>query len=260
VLHYFIFDLLNPNSILSCWKGARENARAVRDLLASEIWERLNVSYLELQEWSVERVLAESPHHFFERVEGAAHLLHGTIDRTLLVGETKDWMDIGRFLERASQTERLLDVKYNQLLPAQPPDPGSSLSAVQDAYGVGGALDVHGWIAVLKSVSAFEMFRKTRRDGISPASVVDFLLLRPDFAASVRYCVGRVETALRQISGSRRDEPSNAVERGIGRLKADLTYADPNEVIMAGLHGFLAGVQSRLAEIDDAIVDAYLSY
>jgi uncharacterized alpha-E superfamily protein len=240
-LHFFIFDTENPNSILSAWKNTRENARSIREQLASEMWESLNVSYLQLCEWDVERVLAGSPHEFFQIVKNASHLFQGILNRTMLMGETRDWLDTGRFLERAGQTARLLDVKYHDLLP-------------------GGPLDMHGWIAVLKSVSAFEMYRKTHLDGIRPANVVGFLVLSPQFPASVRHCVARVESCLRRISGNQREEPSTEPEHLVGRLRADLTYTRPEEIIHGGLHAFLDEVQGRCAAIGNAITRTYLSY
>ena len=125
---------------------------------------------------------------------------------------------------------------------------------------MGGALDMHGWIAVLKSVSAFEMFRKTHQDGITPAHVVDFLVLNPRFPASVRHGIGRVEGCLRRISGNQGEEPSTEPERLLGRLRADLTYSQPKEIIRDGLHEFLEDVQTRCAAIGNAITRTYLSY
>ena len=261
VLHFFVFDLNNSNSILSNWKSARENARSIRELLASEMWESLNVSWLEFKQWDADRVLATSPHEFFQTVKNASHLFQGILNRTMLMSETRDWLDTGRFLERACQTARLLDVKYHDLLPAYAPaesrPPGAE--SAPSPYGVGGPLDMHGWIAVLKSVSAFEMYRKTHRTGIRPAQVVEFLVLNPQFPASVRHGIGRVEGCLQRISGSH-GQAANEPERLIGRLRADLTYTQPDEIITEGLHEFLDGVQRRCTAVGNAITRTYLSY
>lgn len=267
VIHFFAFDLNNPNSILSSWTRARLNARSIREQIASEMWESINITYLRLQEWNVERVLSGSPHEFFEMVKSASHLFQGILNRTMLMGEARDWLDTGRFLERAGQTARLLDVKYHDLLPIHTP----GLEAVElkreepphrppHPYGVGGPLDMHGWIAVLKSVSAFEMYRKVHHSGISPAKVAGFLILNPQFPASVRHCVGRVEGCLKRISGSNRDEPATEPELLIGRLRADLTYTQPQAIIKGGLHEFLESVQERCNAIGVAITRTYLSY
>ncbi|HLJ56146.1 MAG TPA: alpha-E domain-containing protein [Chthonomonadaceae bacterium] len=267
VIDFFVFDPDNPDSILATWRNARENARSIREQIASEMWESVNVTYLQLRDWNVERVLAGSPHEFFQLVKNGSHLFQGILNRTMLMSETRDWLDIGRFLERAGQTARLLDVKYHDLLPVHSPDSAHEplqkdepRHAPPHPYGVGGPLDMHGWIAVLKSVSAFEMYRKVHHSGISPARVVAFLLLNAEFPASVRHGIGRVEGCLKRISGNGREEPSTEPERLVGRLRADLTYSRPEEIIRAGLHEFLESVQDRCAAIGNTITRAYLSY
>lgn len=268
VIHFFAFDRDNPNAILTVWKKARENARSIREQIASEMWESLNISYLNLCQWDVDRVIARSPYEFFQLVKDSSHLFQGILNRTMMMGETRDWLDTGRFLERSGQTARLLDVKFHDLLPAfrkgfSLTDQGGTLPGERgtlDPFGVGGALDMHGWIAVLRSVSAFEMYRKTHQDGIRPSHVVDFLVLNPQFPASVRHGIGRVEGCLRRISGNQSGEPTTEPERLIGRLRADLTYSQPADIIRDGLHEFLDGVQGRCNAIGNAITRTYLSY
>jgi uncharacterized alpha-E superfamily protein len=267
VIDFFAFDRENRDSIVSTWARARENARSIREQIASEMWESINVTYLQLLEWNVDRVLAGSPHEFFQLVKNGSHLFQGILNRTMLMGETRDWLDIGRFLERAGQTARLLDVKYHDLLPIHSPDSAASVVAQDEPrhgpphpYGVGGPLDIHGWIAVLKSVSAFEMYRKVHHSGITPARVVRFLVLNTQFPASVRHGIGRAEGCLKRISGNTRDEPSTDPELLLGRLRADLTYTQPEEIIKGGLHEFLESVQDRCTAIGNAVTRTYLSY
>ncbi len=262
VLHFFTFDLDNPISILSSWKAARENARSIREQIASEMWESLNVAYLELRKWDADLVLMGSPSEFFSMVKNSSHLFQGILNRTMLMGEARDWLDAGRFLERACQTARLLDVKYHDLLPIQADTDAIAASSPTppSAYGIGGALDNHGWNAILKSVSALEMHRKSHLEGITPANVVDFLVLCPDFPASVRHGIGRVEGCLKRIRISTGSDAGTVAERLIGRLLADLTYASPEEIIAGGLHEFLDGVQRQCAAVGNAIWEAYLGY
>lgn len=265
VINFFVFDPRNPDSISTVWRAARENARSIRELISSEMWQAVNVFYLELRNWNVDRVMQGSPHEFFTLVKNASHLFQGILNRTMIMGETREWLDTGRFLERSWQTARLLDVKYHDLLPsvtvARPDDDrlDSERGVDPDPFGVGGPLDIHGWISVLKSVSAFEMFLKVHRDGIRPASVVEFLVLNPQFPASVRHGVGRVESCLRRISGTVGDSPVSEPERLVGRLRADLTYTRPEEIIKDGLHAFLDNVQGRCNAIGNAISQTYLS-
>lgn len=252
-LEFFAFAPDNPDSIRNVWGRARENARSIREQLSSEMWETLNVTHLELRQWDVERVLAESPHTFFHWVKNASHLFQGILNRTLMMGEARDWLDSGRFLERADQTARLLDVKYHDLEEVEP-------SQRQGALLDPSVVDIHGWSAALRSVSAFEMYRKTHRDGITPENVVGFLVLNPKFPASVRHGVGRVEGCLRRISGNSGEAPVCDAERLIGRLRADLTFADAREILAGGLHDYLEDVQVRCGSVGEAITRTYLSY
>jgi len=262
ILHFFAFDERNGSSIFSCIRLARENGRSIRDQISSEMWKCLNQMYLNFREWDVDRVLAGSPFAFFERVKESSQLFQGVTNRTLMMGETRDFHDAGRFLERADQTARILDVKYHDLLPtftdANPQD--HPHPAVGDAGAVGGPVDVHGWIAVLKSVGAFEAFRKTYRQGVTPARVAQFLLLNPQFPASVRHSVGRIDGCLRRISGNTDRAPVNEAEREVGRLYNDLNYMRAEDIITGGLHEFLEDVEERCSQIGDAVYRSYLSY
>ena len=253
LLYFFAFDAENPNSIFSTWKSARENARAIREEISSEMWECLNIAYLRMRDWDIDRVIAGGPHEFFKMVENDSHLFQGILNRTLSMGESRDWIDIGRFMERGDQTTRLLDVRYHDLLsPKDENTPPGSLEAVEES------LDMHNWIAVLKSVSAFEMYRKTHQDGIKPINVVQFLVLNPQFPASVRHCVERVDGCLHRISGTGRDSAGTDPERLIGRLRADLLYLNAGEVVSGDLHDFLSQVQARFITIGNAISQTYL--
>lgn len=191
VLQFFAFDQENSSSIASCLRFARENARSICDQISSEMWECVNKMYLDFRVWDVERVLATSPFAFFQNVKDGSHLFQGIANRTLMMGETRDFHDAGRFLERADQTARILDVKYHDLLPRFACTSVQVLRADDhpdlDPASVGGPVDAHGWFAVLKSVGAFEAFSKTFRQGITPARVAEFLILDPRFPASVRH-------------------------------------------------------------------------
>lgn len=259
ILYHFAFDTENPDSILQMWGMARENARSIREQLSSEMWESLNISWLALREWDMDRLLAGIPHTFFQQVKNASHLFQGILNRTMMMGETRDWLDTGRFLERGGQTARLLDVKYHDLLPAYRTQQATLLKTSEE-WGVGSIIDMHSWIAVLKSVSAFEMYRKTYREGIYPNHIIDFLVLHPQFPASVRHCMARVEGCLRRISGHRTDDAPSKAERILGRLNADLNYSRPEEIIQSGLHEFLEHVLEQCDTIGDAITTQYLSY
>ena len=220
ILQFFAFDERNPSSIFACLAGARENSRNIRDQISSEMWQTVNRTYLDYREWNVDRVLSGSPFTFFESVKQGSQLFQGVTNRTLSMGETRGFHDAGRFLERGDQTARMLDVKYHDLLPAI----ATKGASARETGQVGGPIDVHGWIAVLKSVGAFEAFRKTFRQGVSPARVAQFLLLNTQFPASVRHSIGRVDGCLRRISGNRDVVPANDAERETGRLYSELNF------------------------------------
>ena len=262
ILHFFGFDERNSSSIFSCIRLARENGRSIRDQISSEMWKCLNQMYLEFREWDVDRVLAGSPFAFFEKVKESSQLFQGVANRTLMMGESRDFHDAGRFLERADQTARILDVKYHDLLPKFADDAShdSAPQTADEAGSIGGPVDVHGWIAVLKSVGAYEAFRKTYHQGVTPARVTQFLLLNPKFPASVRHSIGRIDGCLRRISGNRDLAPSNDAEREVGRLYNELNYMRAEDIITGGLHEFLEDVQERCNEIGEAVYRSYLSY
>ena len=256
VLEFFAFDPDNPSSIFSCLRAARENARSIRDQISSEMWECVNRQYLDYREWDVDRVQRGSAFSFFQKVKDGAHLFSGVTNRTLPMGEARDFFDAGRFLERADQTARILDVKYHDLLPQF----AGAGPRVGEGGAVGGPIDTHGWLAVLKSVGAYEAFRKANRRGVSPAAVAEFLILNPQFPASVRHSIGRVEGCLRRVSGNRDLAPVNAAEREVGRLYNDLNYLRAEDIVAEGLHEFLEDVQERCGAIGDAIYTTYLRF
>ena len=258
ILQFFAFDETNFSSIRSCIRHGRENARSIRDQISSEMWECLNRTYLDYRDWNVDRVLSGSPFEFFQWVKDRSHLFRGIANRTLLLGETRDFLDMGRFLERADQTARILDVKYYDLLPEFAQD--QTVLSESAPVSVGGPVDLHGWTAVLKSVGAFEAFCKTYREGVSPSRVAEFLILNRQFPASIRHAIENVDGALRRISGNRDLAPKNAAEREVGRLFNDLNYLSSDEIISAGLHEFLEDVETRCNSIGTAIIKEYLSF
>ena len=260
ILYFFAFDPNNFSSVSSCINAARENARSIRDQISSEMWECVNRIYLDYRSWTVDKVLKRSPHVFFQLVKESSHLFQGIADRTLMTGETRDFFQCGRFLERADQTARILDVKYHDLLPRFSADPVPIEGEEElDPLSIGGPIDTHGWTAVLKSVGAFEAFRKTSSKAVSPDAVAQFLILNPNFPASVRYSMRQVEKSIRRISGNSDVAPSNLAEREIGKLYNDLNYMHGEEIIAQGLHEFLEGVQERCNRIGDAVFSTYLS-
>src|SRR5436305_953099 len=228
VLHFLAFDAENPNSILSCLTRARENARTAREIISSDMWEELNRFYLLVRE--AVREGSKSDHDFFAQIKRASHVLIGTTDTTMSHGEAWHFARMGRLLERADKTSRIVDVKYFILLP--------ELSDVGSPYD-----DIH-WGALLKSTSAFEMYRK-RFGRIVPERVVDFLLFDRQFPRTLSYCVVKGERSLHAITRTPLDGGTTSAERLMAEIRKDLARGNLREIMASGLHEYLDGFQTR---------------
>jgi len=237
VLRFLTFDRENPNSILSCLQRARENARIVREVISAAVWEELNIFYLMVRDAASGKE-ATLDHDFYHRVKRSSHLLVGVADATMSHGEAWHFSRLGRFLERADKTSRILDVKYFILLP--------------NVSDVGTSLDIVQWSALLKSASALEVYRRLH-GRISPQRVVEFLVLDRDFPRAMRFCVLRAEQSLRIISGAPAGAFANPAERDLGRLREDLDTIGIGEIIPHGLHQFIDDFQDRLNGVGAAI-------
>ena len=239
VLRFLSFDRRNPNSILSCVAAARENARAIRDILSTAQWEAVNRFYLRVREaLSEERGIINNPHDFLERVKRSSHQVIGVSEVTFAHGEAWHFATLARLLERADKTSRILDVKYYTLLP--------------DVAQVGSTLDIVQWSALLESSSALHMYRK-RFGRISPTNVLDFLILDRHFPRSMRFCLSEAEESLHAITGAPLGTFSCRAEQILGVLNCTLNFSSVEEIIKEGLHEFIDGAQERINEIGEAI-------
>ena len=245
VLRFLLFDQRNPNSILSCLIKARENARAIRDLLTTALWEAVNRFYLRVRAAVPDsQQVCASPHDFLERVKRSSHQVIGVNEATFSHGMAWSFGDLGRMIERGDKTSRILDVKYFVLLPS--------------VSHVGSSLDIVQWSALLDSTSALHMYRK-RFGRIAPKLVAEFLVLDPHFPRSMRFCVARCDQALHQITGSPRGTYTNNAERLSGKLHSMFSYTRIDEIIGQGLHEFVDDFQTKLNEIDQAIFEGFFA-
>ncbi len=240
VTHYMALDPDNPSSIYSCLKSARENARSVRGAITSEMWEVINATWLELNRL-VSRMQREKFPDFFDWVKDRSHLFRGVTLGTILKDIALSFIKLGTFLERADNTARILDVKYHILLPS--------------VHDVGGAADYYQWGALLRSVSAFEAYRKIYRDGISPRRVAELLILRDDMPRSLHACMNEVEAALIDINGSSGRE----ARRRAGEQHAALHFGLIEDVFSQGLHEYLTDFLEHTDLLGREIGNAYLS-
>ena len=213
VVAFLTFDADNPNSISSCLHVARENARSVRERITSEMWEQVNKFYLMVRAAASAGDVLNAPHDFFTEIKMSSHLYAGITDSTMSYGEGWNFGRLGRLVERADNTARILDVMYFSL-PSAINDAGISTDDIQ-------------WSAVLKSTSAFEMYRQ-RHGRISPDRVADFLILDREFPRSIHSCVAKAGESLHAISGSQFGTFQNAAEQRLGRLQSELVLSQPN--------------------------------
>lgn len=244
VVEFLTFDTDNPNSILSCLNRAHDNARSVREVISSEMWEQAHRFYLTLQQAARQRQVMYTPHAFFEEIKSASRLFMGVTDATMSHGEGWHFGRLGQLLERADKTSRMLDVKYFLLLPS--------------VDAVGSPIDDIQWAAVLKSASAFEMYRK-RFGRIAPDRVAEFLILDREFPRAMQHCVMNAEASLHAVTGSSLGTFANPAEQRLGRVRAELSYTPIQEIMSSGLHEFLDTFQLKLNQVGDAISETFFA-
>ncbi|KQV82495.1 hypothetical protein ASD15_10790 [Massilia sp. Root351] len=235
VIDFMVRDPSNPSSIAACLKEARENARAVRGTLTTEVWEIQNQTWLDLQKRLNNGVLEHDPSQFFEWVKYRSHLSRGVTLGTMLRDDAVHFIRLGTFLERADNTARILDVKFH---------------GARDAEDG----DFYYWAALLRSVSGFEIYRKVYRDIITPARVAELLMLRADMPRSLLACMDEVVQNLHQV----RNDLSRDTERLAGKLHAELQFGRIDDILQAGLHDTLTEFLQRIYELGNRISRDFL--
>lgn len=244
VPHFLMFDKSHPNSIISCLRKARDNAISIRDSLNNELWEEINSFFHMLNDASRNPFVMQTPHELFQKIKNASRMFIGTMEALFTHGEGYHFAQLGRMLERADKTSRILDVKYFLLLPS--------------AQHVGSSFDEIQWAALLKSISALEMYRK-RHGLLSSERIVHFLLLDREFPRAVHYCLEKAEQSLHAISGSQQGTYCNPAEQRLGQLHAELAFSSAEDIIAGGLHEFVDSLQTKLNRIGDAIFETYFA-
>jgi uncharacterized alpha-E superfamily protein len=241
VLRFLAVETDNPASILACLRAARENCHAVRGTVTSEVWETLNTTWLEAAEAAaaLQRGALQGSEltRYCEWVKFRSHLSRGVTVGTMLQDEAFHFIRLGTFLERADNTARLLDVRFDELAPA---------GAAEDEY--------YEWGALLRSVSAFEIYRKVYRDLITPQRVAELLVLREAMPRSLLACMREVDLILGQVANAR----SQDTQRRAGELHARLRYARIDDILEVGLHRYLTEFLERTADLGDRIAQDFL--
>jgi uncharacterized alpha-E superfamily protein len=220
----------------------------VRELVSAEMFEQLNRMYLDFRSGEAQRLFRSSSYQFFQWALQGCHLFQGIADATMAHDEGWDFLQLGKFLERADRTSRILDIKYHILLPKE--------------EEVGGTIDSVQWFAVLNSCSGAEAYRRQFQGQIAPWTVAEFLIKDASFPRSIRFCVGSLDHSLHQITGMDRGDFLYKVEaeRLSGRLLADLSYVTMDDVFGIGLHQYLDRIQLRLGEISKAIYKEFCEW
>ncbi|BAZ44665.1 hypothetical protein NIES4102_16770 [Chondrocystis sp. NIES-4102] len=243
VIQFLSFDPQYQNSIISCLQKARENARSIREVISSEMWEEVNSFYLMVQQAASTKSFSTLP-KFFSQVKMASHRFAGVMDATMSHNEGWHFGQMGRLLERADKTTRILDVKYFLLLPS--------------AKWVGTPLDRLQWMSLLKSASAYEMYRK-RQHYITPSGVAKFLILDRNFPRSIHFCLWQTEHCLHEITRTPPGHWCNGAERSLGKLCSQLGYLMIEDIVQSGLHEFLDQMQSSLNQVGNEIHAAFFA-
>ncbi|WP_299099914.1 alpha-E domain-containing protein [uncultured Winogradskyella sp.] len=244
VIYFMAFEAQNPNSIYNCIVNARENARAIRPDITKEVWEQINsLYYLVKADCAKKRHDDKDLRQFFNNIKNGCQLLYGMYDATISRNDGWNFGKLGQLVERADKTSRVLDVKYHLLL-------GS-------VKQVGSSLDLIQWAALLKSVSAYDMYRK-KYGKLKSANIAEFLILDTEFPRSILNCLLRAEQCIIRLSGSSFGY-SNSAQKKLGALKSQLEYTDINDIIEKGLHEYLDNIQLKLNDISTAIYDSFFS-
>jgi uncharacterized alpha-E superfamily protein len=238
-------DLANRESIAACVGAARENARQVREEISSEMWEEINRLYLAVQkrqpmdsEWTA------GTHEFLSATINGVHQIQGVTDATMTHGEGWHYIELGRYLERASATAALLDVQFREAPP--------------DASGLPGVSEFVEWVGLLKSCCAFEAYCRHYTADVRPQRIAEFLVLNPEFPRSIHFAAARVQAALKAIAGLT-GRTNGRSERLAGRLLASLDYGQIDE-IMGELPSYLQDIVRQAALINSAVHQQYIAY
>jgi uncharacterized alpha-E superfamily protein len=243
IARFMTFERENPNSLVSCLTRARENARSIRENISAEMWESLNTLYWSIRSDEAAARFEDSPEDFYRQIMTGSFLFQGLTDQTL--GHEQRWLftQLGKFLERIDVTSRLLEVKFSILL-----HPDVQLdSALRNIH----------WMAVLRSGCSIEAYRRRHLADMDPLRVASFLILERKFPRSVRFCVGKAHEAIASVRAEVNPTTIDPAERILGRLDAQLEYAEPSEILLEGLPAYLQRIQTHVAESAAAVQKSY---
>src|SRR6202789_4161464 len=251
--HSLTFDTENKASILSCIISARENSRHVREQISTEQWTRLNRLYLQVTRPEMrsnidDSIMADSgqPTEFLQQVMEAVHQFQGVSDSTMSHGEGWQFIQIGRYIERASATAMLLEAYHEDLWQHNDRIPEGN--------------EYLEWMGLLRSATAFEAYCKVYTADITPDRILEFLLLDEEFPHSIRFSIDTLQNALEAIHGDGGEGRSAPLRRLVGRLQASLNYSSVEEILNGDIIGYLRSIQFQCRSIHDMIYEIYIDY
>ncbi|MCD6050044.1 MAG: hypothetical protein K0Q55_1447 [Verrucomicrobia bacterium] len=233
VIEFIVFDRTHTNSVVGSLCAARENARTIREQVTSEMWEELNRAYLWCISKSARQAFERNQYDFFQRIIQTMQLFGGITNTTMLHGEAWDFIQMGKHLERADKTTRILDEEFH-LMKQCSKTPGDSLLQ---------------WLAVLRMCSARQTYQRVYGAGVQPVKVAELLLLNEDLPRSVLFCLRHADESLRRISGVAPGRFSNRAEQLSGRFLSELTFSSISEIYGKGLHKAMDDFQIRFIQI-----------
>ena len=243
VLDFMIYETSNPSSIVSCLFAARENARVIRGRITSEAWETQNTTWLELQQ-ILEARHQSDPSRLLEWVKHRCHLFRGVMHGTMLKNEAFYFISVGTLLERADNTARILENKYEDQEAIQALEGGTDHNF----------FDFYHWASLLRSVSAFEIYRQIYSDQVTPKQVAQLLIFNKQMPRSLVCCINELIPLISEV----KNQQSKEIERLLGKLKASLDYSDIDEVFEQGLEEFIETFLERINHIANEFSSAYL--
>ena len=235
VIDFYVLDLDNPSSIISSVRMARENARMLRHLISTEMWTHLNVFYNDLAELAPADLKLSDLSRLCMMIKEHCQTHTGITEGTLYRDQVWAFHELGKCLERADQTTRVLDIKYHRLLPS--PDM------------VGSAIDAGEWNALLRSASGYHAFRRVHPRGMHPARVADFLLYNRYFPRSVAVCSQQASDIMTDLMDDYGLDGGKAVVKSVHALRDALAARGADSAPEVGLHDFLDSVQCRIIDI-----------
>jgi uncharacterized alpha-E superfamily protein len=246
LLDSVMFDLANPDSVASCVRAAREDARQVREELSSDMWEHVNGLFLRLNDARADGSWSGRPHYLCRLVIDGVHVFQGVTDATMGHGEGWQYLQVGRFIERAGATAALIGLQFGGGPDAE--------TAVSPHAG-----HVH-WVGVLRSCSALEAYCRCYTADLNPERIAEFLLLNAEFPRSVRFAASQLESALRTVALLTGRASGGRADRFAGRLHASLGYGQVDEILADDPRSYLDGIGRQCAQIHLAFHQSYIAY